>query len=103
MNANILWARTTDPAGLLKAIKTAIDKGHVRTWKYDTDGDFTHCVQQWEGKAWLRPTIGIGALGLSFRVPKTGEEPEVRGVYLGRFSEMLINHFRSSVASLDLP
>jgi hypothetical protein len=45
---------TDNPSGLLAAFKKAIDKGHVATWAYDHDGDFTHTATQWKNSAWLR-------------------------------------------------
>ena len=41
------------PSQLLSTFKKAIDDGHVKTWSYDTVGDFTHTPDQWKYKAWL--------------------------------------------------
>jgi len=38
------------PTELLSSIKNAIDKGHVETWAYDKDGDFTHSTTQWKNR-----------------------------------------------------
>lgn len=103
MNAKQLVAYTGSPAQLLKNIKTAIDKGNVRTWAYDSDGDFTHTPEQWVNKAWLRPQAANGALVLNVIAPKSGLGPDVAGVYLGRFAEMLVNQFAAEVASTQLP
>jgi hypothetical protein len=37
---------TTTPKKLLAAFKKAIDDGHVKTWRYDADGDFIHTPDQ---------------------------------------------------------
>lgn len=88
---------------LLNAIKKAIDNGHIETWSYDSDGDFTHNVDQWKNKAWLRPQIYSDALELVLVSPHaTPLVPIVRGVYLGRFSEMLIAHFDQSISSISI-
>jgi hypothetical protein len=72
-----------------------IDQGHIATWRYDGDGDFTHTASsgQWNGKAWLRPQVKSDMLRLVIvkteRVPLTRE---IYAVFHGRFIEMLIAH-----------
>ena len=85
---------TSNPAGLLAAIKKAIDDKHIETWEYDNDGDFTHSPQQWRNSAWLRPKIESGKLMFGLVGP-TGVDmtKSVYGVYHGRFIEMLLTHF----------
>jgi len=87
--------KTSSPNALLAAIKAAIDKGHVTTWSYDSDGDFTHTPTQWAKKAWMRPTVVAGTqLDLAIiRVQGKTLEREVYAVYHGRFIEMMIAHF----------
>jgi len=90
-----IQVKTADPQGLLDAIYEAIDEGHIETWTYDEDGDFTHDTpdQQWVGKAWLRPVPGVALLTLN-AVPSTeGLSEEAYAVYHGRFIEMLLAHF----------
>jgi hypothetical protein len=82
---------TTNPTALLAAFKKGIDDGHVVTWSYDKDGDFTHTPQQWKGLAWLRPVVLRGQLGMKFIGPK-GVTWEVFGVYQGRIIESMIVH-----------
>jgi hypothetical protein len=85
---------TADPMGLLKAIKLAIDSEQVRTWSYDTDGDFTHTAEQWKNKAWLRPREEEGFLILNILAPsKANISTTVYAVFHGRFIEMLLSHF----------
>jgi len=85
---------TSNPQALLAAVKEAIRKDKVRTWSCDGDGDFTHSADQWNLKAWLRPSLESGALLLRILPPK-GQQitKEVYGIYHGRFIEMLLVHF----------
>jgi len=86
--------RTTDPTGLLNAIKLAIRNGQIETWSYDSDDDFTHTAKQWNLQAWLRPSISTEALVLSiFTPPGVTLTKEVYGIYHGRFIEMVLVHF----------
>jgi len=84
---------TSDPVGLLKTFKKAIDDGHVVTWIYDKDGDFTHNTDQWRYQAWLRPTIQVDRLVMTI-IPRKDRSvtKAVYGVYHGRFIESLLTH-----------
>ena len=85
---------TTNPAGLLRAIKTAIDGEEVVTWSYDSDGDFTHTPEQFQRKSWLRPQVQEGKLVFGILAPQnTTMSKSLYGVYHGRFIEMLLTHF----------
>ena len=89
-----IYARTADPQGLVDKIKDYINKGKIDTWKYDSDGDFTHSASQWNQKAWFRPRIEsdrvvFGILGNT----KSTMTKEVYAIYHGRFIEMLLAHF----------
>ena len=82
-----------DPAGLLRAFKKAIDEGHVATWKYDSDGDFTHNTEQWRNEAWLRPKVQSDRLALTILKPKNKNiTREVYAIYHGRFIESMLAH-----------
>src|ERR1700722_13955868 len=86
-------AFTNDAAGLLARIKKLIDQGHIETWAYDKDGDFTHIPPQWKNKAWLRPQVKSDVL--RFVILNTEGillTREIFAVYHGRFIEMLIAH-----------
>jgi hypothetical protein len=96
--------RTGDPSILLKEIYALIDQGHIKTWQYDKDGDFTSAVEQWRYKAWLRPTKAAGELILRTIAPVNAKvSTEVYAIYHGRFIEALLAHldkeFSSAVAS----
>lgn len=85
---------TKTPNKLLKAFKKAIDDGHVVTWSYDKDGDFTHTAQQWVNRAWLRPEVTAGTrLSLFILAPQeTTLSSEVYAIYHGRFVEAMLRH-----------
>lgn len=89
-----LHFKTNAPKKLLAAYKKAIDDGHVTTWSYDKDGDFTHTAEQWIRKAWLRPEITDGSeLVLNILTPKEAQlSSEVYAIYHGRFIESMLRH-----------
>src|ERR1700722_16572055 len=85
---------TKTPEKLLAAYKKAIDDGHVTTWSYDKDGDFTHTAEQWIRQAWLRPKVIQGReLVLYILTPKKTElSSVVYAFYHGRFIESMLQH-----------
>ena len=89
-----IYCKTTTPKKLLAAYTKAIDDGHVTTWAYDSDGDFTHTADQWNRKAWLRPkVIEAEALVLYILGPKdTKISSTIYAVYHGRFIESMLAH-----------
>src|SRR5258705_7841704 len=101
----VIHFETKTPKKLLAAYKKAIDDGHVDTWSYDEDGDFTHTAEQWDRKAWLRPKIEQGTkLVFYILEPKDAEiTSAVYAIYHGRFIESMLRHcdklFSSSSAS----
>ncbi|WP_301797084.1 hypothetical protein [Burkholderia gladioli] len=97
-----IYAKTADPAALLKSIKKLIDEKKIETWAYDSAGDFYHTPTQWNRKAWLRPSVGFGTL--EFRLIRRNDEDltkTVYGVYHGRFIEMLLTHFDETCDSVE--
>jgi len=85
---------TDEPKTLLVAIKKAIDDKRIVTWAYDKDGDFTHSADQWDKKAWLRPSVQQDALFFGILGPKDVRMTKlIYGIYHGRFIEMLLTHF----------
>lgn len=86
--------KTQTPQKLLNAYKKAIDDGHVTTWSYDKDGDFTHTAEQWIRKAWLRPQVVSGTeLVLNILAPKEVDvSSAVYAIYHGRFIESVLRH-----------
>ncbi|WP_158821556.1 hypothetical protein [Granulicella sp. S156] len=93
---------TTDPAALLNKIKAGIDSGHIVTWSYDSNGDFTHSVPQWKYQAWVRPSIAASAL--TFVIVGRSDvrlSVETYAIYHGRFLEMMLAHFDKSFTTAD--
>jgi hypothetical protein len=91
---------TQDPSSLLAKFKKAIDEGHVQTWSYDTDGDFTHTPNQWSKKAWMRPQVASGQLNFNIIKPQnTAVTWEVYGVYHGRLAESVTAHLHDMFAT----
>lgn len=91
-----IMVMTNRPSTLLRAIKDAIKDSSVRTWEVDPDGDFTHSTSsgQFDGKAWLSPSVGDGCLTFTIVPTKSGTiSTALYGIYHGRFSEMLLSHF----------
>ena len=85
---------TTTPNALLKAFKKAIDEGHIVTWSYDNQGDFTHTVSQWKNLAWLRPSVQSDRLVFNIIKPQnTAISKEVYAIYHGRMIEAMLAHF----------
>lgn len=96
--------KTGKPQELLDAIKLAIDENRIDTWVYDQSGDFTHVPEQWYELAWLRPEVGSGQLKFKILRPEGKNITQVvRGVYHGRFIEMLINHFEKDFDIASAP
>jgi hypothetical protein len=93
-----LYFTTNTPSKLLADFKKAIDEGHVKTWSYDAEGDFTHAKTQWENVAWLKPnTDTAGRLTFFIIPPKTQKiSKAVYGIYHGRFIESMLTHFNNS-------
>lgn len=52
-----IYIKTENPQRLVDRIKECIDNHSIDTWIYDSDGDFTHSVEQWKFRAWIRPTV----------------------------------------------
>lgn len=89
-----IYFETKTPKKLLAAYKKAVDDGHVETWSYDEDGDFTHNVDQWKKKAWLRPKVQEGqALAFYILAPKDAQLSSIEyAIYHGRFIESMLAH-----------
>jgi hypothetical protein len=89
-----IYFETKTPKKLLTAFKKAIDDGHVTTWAYDKEGDFTHTTEQWNKQAWLRPKIIEGeALQMIIVKPANKKvSSAVYAIYHGRFIESMLRH-----------
>jgi hypothetical protein len=92
-----LYVHAKDPAALLAQIRAQITAGNIQTWRFDQAGDFTHSAAggQWNGVAWLCPTIGHEVLILQLKGVQGGQPvtAAIYGVFHGRFLEMIFTHF----------
>ncbi len=98
-----IFVETNTPQSLVDKIKEAIDQNKIDTWSYDSDGDFTHNVDQWRYNAWIRPIVEdkrvvFAILGRT-DVPLSVVD---YGVYHGRFVEMLLNHLDSQCSNITV-
>lgn len=88
-----------NPSALLSEIKVAIDDRRIRTWSYDADGDFTHTAEQWNHEAWLRPVLLASQLKMVIVPPsETHISSTIYAIYHGRFVEMVLRHFDSTLS-----
>ncbi len=93
---------TQNPADLLIEIKKAIDDKVIDTWSYDKDGDFTHTAESLRDQAWLESEVSTV---LKFKIlGKSGEKmsSSLYASYHGRFSQMLLAHFKHEIYSITL-
>lgn len=91
-----VYLKTSDPEKLLRSIKKAINEGHITTWSYDEDGDFTHTAEQWKRSAWLRPQAKTDKLVFNIIKPQSKNiSSVVYAIYHGRFIESMLTHFDS--------
>ncbi len=95
-----IFFETNTPRKLLNAFKKAIDDGHIDTWSYDKEGDFTHTPEQWVHKAWLIPKVIEKERLLLNIVGPTDDtvSTEAYAVYHGRFIEAMLAHCDSLFA-----
>jgi len=89
-----IYFKTETPNKLLATFKKAIDDGHIKTWAYDKDGDFTHTADQWNKRAWLRPEVREKTMLAMFILRPKDEKlsSEVYAIYHGRFIESMVRH-----------
>jgi len=88
----------------LLIIRKKMDDKNILTWSYDNDLNFHHTPAQWKNMAWLKPTIeeDNSVLKLSLRrLSDTLLDDADRGVFYGRFTEMIISHFKNRIVSIE--
>lgn len=97
--------KTKHTVRILDDIKKKIDAHEIDTWSYDSDNDFTHCVQQWEKKAWIRPKVEIEKSQIVFyMIGRKGVvmSKDIYSVYQGRFLEMLLKNYANEVDAIEI-
>ncbi|WP_114912692.1 hypothetical protein [Acidibrevibacterium fodinaquatile] len=97
-----IYLTTPDPRKLLTDFKDKIQQGHIVTWSYDANGDFTHTPAQWAKKAWLRPRLLQGQLALGIVKPNGASVTwPIYGVFHGRFIESMVEHCHDLFSSVQ--
>lgn len=94
-----------EPIDLVDSIKKLIDSKKVSTWSYDSEGDFTHNVDQWRYKAWIRPRLSEDSNQVLFNILGRNDKTMTKSEYAvfhGRFAEMLLIHFDMQISRIEL-
>lgn len=88
-----------EPEVLLESIKDKVTRGVIRSWICDKDGDFTISLEQWNKKAWLRPSCESERLILCILPPEGAHISKLLyAVYHSRFAEMVLHRFDEEVS-----
>ena len=98
-----IFVKTTTPTMLVENIKKNINEHKIDTWSVDSDNDFTHDVDQWRYRAWIRHRIEDGRVVFYVICRKDVNMSIVEyAVYHGRFVEMLLAHFDKECAAIEV-
>lgn len=98
-----IYVKTDTPGRLVENIKKKIDEHKIDTWSVDSDNDFTHDVDQWRKKAWIRYRIEDGRVVFYVICRKDANMTIVEyAVYHGRFVEMLLAHFDKECDAIEV-
>lgn len=99
---------TSNATALWNKIKKDIDNDVLKTWSIVKNADkedfLTHKPTQWFNKALLKPTITTNPTRLILTVNWfTNSVPDeyTKGFYIGRFTEVLLEHYRASFSKLE--
>ena len=99
---------TKNTESLYKAINSKINNGELKTWeiKKDLEGKifYNHSPDQWTDKVLLKPLNNINGLQLEINWWENKQEPDdaTKGYILGRFTEILMVHFRKYFEKVEL-
>lgn len=99
-------AITVNPQVLITAIDKAIKDGDLKTWKkvLNDKGEtlYSHTPEQWNEKAMLKPHIKNDLVSFNITWWNKNDKPneETMGYILGRFTEILMVHFRNNFEQL---
>ena len=98
-----IFVRTNTPGMLVENIKKKIDEHKIDTWSVDSDNDFTHNVDQWRNRAWIRYTIEVGRV-VFYVICRRDANMSIAeyAVYHGRFVEMLLAHFDKDCNAIEV-
>lgn len=87
---------TESPQNLLDSLKETIQKGRIKTWLLDSEGDLTSANPRWMFKAWFEPHIDSENQILTFGIIPSTQLPltnEIYAVYHGRLASTMLAHF----------
>lgn len=99
---------TKNVQGLYNSINQKINSGELRTWEIKKDSNkdvlYNHSPEQWSDKVLLKPTNHPDGLQLKINWWKNSSEPDeqTKGYILGRFTEILMVHFRDLFNKVEL-
>lgn len=102
-----IYIKTDSPNTLSLAIREAVNNNVLRTWVIVQDGNgeefLTHSPDQWFKRALLDFTETPGNLVVSIKW-YVNREPgdDVKGYYIGRFTEVLMVHFNDFFNHLEI-
>ena len=100
-------AFATSPNQLVVAIDKAMNAASLKTWKLLKDGGgnvlYTHTPNQWNEEAFIQPQARPDRIIFAITPGKGKPTPtkETEGYYLGRFTEILLVHFRNYFTKLE--
>lgn len=100
-------AITNNPQSLIDAINKAIKDGDLKTWEKVENKNketlYSHTPEQWAENAMLKPYINKDRTTFKITWWSKNEEPafEVKGYIVGRFTEILMVHFRNYFTKLE--
>lgn len=98
-----IFVKTNTPGMLVENIKKKIDEHKIDTWSVDSDNDFTHDVDQWRNRAWIRYAIEVGRVVFYVICRNDANMSIVEyAVYHGRFVEMLLAHFDKECDAIEV-
>jgi hypothetical protein len=97
-----------NPDALLTKIKKDITDKKIKTWSIVQNAKkedfFTHNPEQWFKKALLQPSIASNPNRLIFTVnwfTNSAPTEYIKGLYIGRFTEELLEHYRQDYSKLE--
>lgn len=98
-----IFVKTNTPGTLVENIRKKIGEHRIDTWSVDSDNDFTHNVDQWRNRAWIRHKIESGRVVFYVICRKDANMTIIEyAVYHGRFVEMLLMHFDKECDAIEV-
>jgi hypothetical protein len=91
------------PAELIDALTRRLAAGKVKAWRAQ-DGRYGLTDEKLWGKAWIAVSSEDATIAFRLQRPEGVDllETSVRGIYLGRFLELLLNQFGESLGTVTV-